>query len=70
MAGVVERVQKYRAGLRKAGMRPVQIWVPDTRREGFKEECKRQSELIRHDRQEQEILEFLDKAADREGWSA
>ena len=34
MAGVVERVQKHRAGLRKAGMRPVQIWVPDTRREG------------------------------------
>jgi hypothetical protein len=70
MAGVVERVKKYRAGLRKAGMRPVQIWVPDTRREGFMEECKRQSELIRHDRQEQEILEFMDKAADREGWSA
>jgi hypothetical protein len=70
MAGVVEKVQKYRAGLRKAGMRPVQIWVPDTRRQGFGEECKRQSELVRHDLQEKDIMRFLDKAADREGWTA
>lgn len=70
MASVVERVQKFRAGLRKAGMRPVQIWVPDTRRQGFGEECKRQSALVRQDRQEKAILEFLDKVADRESWSA
>ena len=70
MAGVVERVQKHRAGLRKAGMRPVQIWVPDTRREGFAEECKRQSALINNDQQEKEVLRFLDETADREGWKA
>jgi len=70
MAGVVERVQKHRAGLRKAGMRPVQIWVPDTRREGFAEECKRQSALISNDQQEKEVLRFLDESADREGWKA
>ena len=27
------------------GLRPVQIWVPDTRRPDFKEECRRQSRL-------------------------
>ena len=70
MAGDVERVQKHRAGLRKAGMRPVQIWVPDTRREGFAEECKRQSALINNDQQEKEVLRFLDETADREGWKA
>ena len=37
------RVQKRRDALRKAGLRPVQIWVPDTRRPGFAEECRRQS---------------------------
>ena len=70
MAGVVERVQKHRAGLRKAGMRPVQIWVPDTRREGFAEECQRQSALIKNDQHEKEVLRFLDESADREGWKA
>ncbi|MGZ5028382.1 MAG: antitoxin MazE-like protein, partial [Methylobacter sp.] len=28
---VATRVQKHRAGLRASGLRPVQIWVPDTR---------------------------------------
>ncbi len=70
MAGVVERVQKHRASLRKAGMRPVQIWVPDTRREGFAEECQRQSALIKNDQHEKEVLRFLDESADREGWKA
>ena len=43
MGGVHERVQKYRKKLRREGMRPIQIWVSDTRRAGFAEECKRQS---------------------------
>src|SRR5208282_1674303 len=39
------RVRKRRAALRDAGLRPVQIWVPDTRRPGFAEECRRQVRL-------------------------
>ena len=42
-----ERVERRRAKLRAAGLRPVQIWVPDTRLPGFDEECRRQSRLIR-----------------------
>jgi Antitoxin MazE-like len=30
-----ERVQRHRASLRAAGLRPMQIWVPDTRRPGL-----------------------------------
>ncbi len=41
-----ERVERRRAKLRAAGLRPVQIWVPDTRATGFAEECRRQSRLI------------------------
>lgn len=36
------RVQKHRDLLRQAGLRPVQIWVPDTRWPNFAEECRRQ----------------------------
>ena len=42
-----ERVERRRAKLRAAGLRPVQIWVPDKRAPGFAEECRRQSRLIR-----------------------
>lgn len=42
-----ERVARRRAKLRAAGLRPVQLWVPDTRAAQFAEECRRQSRLIR-----------------------
>jgi hypothetical protein len=67
---VTERVRRYREKLRERGLRPVQIWVPDTRRPGFEKECRRQSGLIKEDAHENEILEFLEQAADREGWEA
>ncbi|NBU58867.1 MAG: DUF3018 family protein [Betaproteobacteria bacterium] len=41
LAEVNARVQKHRDALRRAGLRPVQIWVPDTRLPGFAEECGR-----------------------------
>ena len=65
---VPDRVRRHRDGLRAAGLRPVQIWVPDTRRAGFADECRRQSRLLRDDPQEQETLDWLAAAADREGW--
>jgi len=43
---ISQRVQKRRDALRAAGLRPIQIWVPDTRRPGFAEECARQSALM------------------------
>ena len=63
-----ERVQKHRAALRKSGLRPVQIWVPDTRRAGFAEECRRQSLLLQGDAHERETADWLEAAADRAGW--
>ncbi|WP_237266524.1 antitoxin MazE family protein [Thauera humireducens] len=49
-------------------MRPVQIWVPDTRKPGFAEECRRQSSLLKGDPQEQEVLDWLERVADTDGW--
>ena len=67
---VAERVRRHRASLRAGGLRPVQIWVPDTRRKGFAEECRRQSLLVANDPQENEILEWIEQhAADTEGWT-
>lgn len=58
------RVQKRRETLRKAGLRPIQIWVPDTRRPGFEVECRRQSLLAaRSDRRDTELHNFMDAAA-------
>lgn len=63
------RVERHRKALRAAGLRPRQIWVPDSRQPGFAEECRRQSLLLREDPQEQEVLDWLDKVADRQGWT-
>ncbi len=46
-ASVTQRVQKRRDALRAAGLRPIQIWVPDTRRPGFTDECRRQAQLVK-----------------------
>ncbi len=56
---------KYREKLRVAGTRPILVWVPDTRRSGFKEECRQQSLLVKHEAHEKELLAFPDEAADR-----
>jgi hypothetical protein len=54
--------------LRAAGLRPIQIWVPDTRRRGFAAECRRQSLSLRGDIHEHETLEWIDKVADQDHW--
>jgi Protein of unknown function (DUF3018) len=67
-APVSARVQKRREALRMAGLRPVQIWVPDTRRPSFAEECRRQSESLHDDDQEREVLGWIEAASDVKGW--
>lgn len=60
---VHQRVQKRREAMRAAGMRPLQIWVPDTRRPGFAKECQRQAELVSAlDATDQDLNSFLDAA--------
>jgi len=68
---VSARVQKHRNALRMAGLRPVQIWVPDTRRPGFAEECRRQCLLVAQaDSADTAMRQFMDDAlADVDGWT-
>jgi DNA-binding LacI/PurR family transcriptional regulator len=41
-----ERMASYRQRMREAGLRPVQIWVPDTRSPDFAEKCHRQARAV------------------------
>ena len=73
MVAVNIRVQKHREALRQAGLRPVQIWVPDTRPTEFAQECERQVNLVAAaDQLDSEALDALmnQSLADTEGWTA
>ena len=73
MVAVNIRVQKHRDALRQAGLRPVQIWVPDTRPADFAKECERQVNLVAAaDQFDSEALDALmnESLADIVGWTA
>jgi hypothetical protein len=55
--------------MRSLGLRPIQIWVPDTRSPQFAAECRRQSLLIAEHAGEQAIMDFIEAAQDTEGWT-
>lgn len=62
-ASVKERVRRRREHMRAAGLRPVQIWVPDTRRPGFAAECRRQAMAAAvADRSDADLVSLLDVA--------
>jgi hypothetical protein len=65
------RVQKHRDGLRMLGLRPVQIWVTDTRSPDFAEECRRQCCLVAQmDKSDTALEQWMDDAlADVDGWT-
>ena len=59
-----QRVAKRRAALRAQGLRPIQIWVPDTRAPGFADECARQAALAdAANRADPELGQFEEAAA-------
>ena len=62
--GTRQRMRAYRARQRQAGLRPVQIWVPDVRMPRIAEEAKRQSRLAARHASEAAALAFIDAAAD------
>lgn len=68
---VNSRVQKHRDALRASGLRPIQIWVPDTRRAGFKAECRRQCLIVAQADATNTDMEQLmnDAVNDVDGWA-
>jgi hypothetical protein len=56
--------------MREAGLRPVQFWVPDTRRPEFAAEIRQQCLALKNDALEAEMLEFGEEAAKKiPGWT-
>jgi hypothetical protein len=47
-SSVRRRVADHRERMRRQGLRPVQIWVPDVRAVGFAAEASRQSAMAAH----------------------
>jgi hypothetical protein len=63
-----ERVRKHRETLRAAGLKPVQIWIPDTRSVNFRQKCERESLLLADDALETDTLAWIAEVADTDGW--
>lgn len=55
-----EKVQAHRQRLRKQGLRPIQIWVPDVRSKAFAREAHRQSLLVAQSEGEADDQKFVD----------
>ena len=59
-----DRVKGYRDRLRRQGLRPIQIWVPDTRSAAFAAEAHRQSAAVAASAHEADDQAFIDALAD------
>jgi hypothetical protein len=57
-----DKVRKHRARLRRLGLRPIQIWVPDVRSKAFAREAHRQSLAVArsaHVRGDQDFVDAI-----------
>lgn len=60
MASTRDRVRRHREQLRRQGLRPVQIWVPDVRSPEFVAEAHRQTAAIAASEGEADDQAFVD----------
>jgi len=49
-----------RAELAAAGLRPIEIWIPDTTTPQFAAEARKQSERVAQSPDEQDVLDLLE----------
>lgn len=60
-----KRMASYRQRMRAAGLRPVQIWVPDTRAADFADTCYRQARAVAaNDPAGEDIMRFVAEVAE------
>ncbi len=62
-----EKVRRYRERMRAKGLRPIQIWVPDTRPKSFAEEARRQSAAVARSDLAQQDQAFVDAVSEWNG---
>lgn len=61
------KVQEHRDRLRASGLRPVQLWVSDTRTKAFRTQAHRQSLAVAQSEHAREDQAFIDAASERDG---
>jgi Protein of unknown function (DUF3018) len=59
------KVRRHRDRLRREGLRPIQIWVPDVRSRRFRAEARRQSLAVAESAHERDDQAFIDAVSDR-----
>lgn len=59
-----DKVRAHRERLRRQGLRPIQIWVPDVRSPSFAAEAHRQSLAVARSAQEREDQDFIDAVSE------
>jgi hypothetical protein len=59
-----DKVRAYRDRMRAQGLRPIQIWVPDTRSAAFRDEAHRQSLAVAASAHAHEDQAFIDAVSD------
>lgn len=59
-----DKVREHRSRLRKQGLRPIQIWVPDMRSRAFVTEAHRQSLAVANSAKAREDQNFIDAVAE------
>jgi len=65
------KVRAHRERLRRKGLRPIQIWVPDVRSPSFEAEARRQSRAVARSPQAKADQEFIDAISELSGfWEA
>ena len=60
-----DKVRAHRERLRRRGLRPIQIWVPDVRSPAFQAEAHRQSLAVARSPHGDEDQDFIDAISDR-----
>ena len=61
-----DKVKAHRERLRRQGLRPIQIWVPDVRSPAFRAEAHRQSLAVAQSEHEAGDQAFIDAVSDLE----
>jgi len=59
-----DKVRAYRDRMRRQGLRPIQIWVPDVRSPEFAKEAHRQSLAVAKSPHAKEDQDFIDAISD------
>jgi hypothetical protein len=70
MTDGAKRVRKHREKMKAAGLKPVTIWVPDVNAPGYREEIRRQCELINASADSERVIDEMLSVADFSDWKA